>query len=299
MEARTNREKREQIHKLRRRNADLLQEHKRIGERNAGVENKIDAIQNEIKRFRSVNVELAEKIEMELIKVQTFKATIEKLEREVQNLEQTYAFQKTRYGKTASRAEMLERELEKLMAKKKAYIKYVKRAAGNEAALKLREDNLKKTLVKNDLELKAWDASQAAAPARENLQERVKRMAGSDLKEGSVLYHCLRAVIQNMEENEFEGLTYKTRVNKNKNKMGARLFFQNVSSQYSDLYEHLRPVILELGKKFETCGTQIQTKVKRGPGGVVSALDITFLVNLPNQRQEIKRRENAAALADL
>ncbi|MEX0799001.1 MAG: hypothetical protein WD025_06135 [Bacteriovoracaceae bacterium] len=291
----SHRDKREQIHKLRKRNADLLQEHKRIGEHNAVIENKISAIEKEIRRFRAVNVELAEKVESEYIKEQTFKATIEKLDREAQNLEQTYLFQKNRFDKKAARTERLERELEKLMGKKQAYINLIQRASGNEAALKIREDNLKKALARNDDELKTLEGKRNAAPAGENLRERVRRMAGVDLKEGSALYHCVREIIQNMEENEFEGLTYKTRVNKNKNKMGARLYFQNVSSQYSDLYRHLRPVILRLGQRFNPYGAEIQTCVKRGAGGVVTALDITVVVRLAQDQKAAKAPQAEAA----
>lgn len=286
MEAKSFKDKRERYHKLKRRNSELEGQSSSLRERNLSVEKKILAIERELKRLRTVNVELSQKVEEELLKQQIFQDKLEFIGDEVARLESSYSARRLKYQGAVKETDRLEKELEKLNAKKNAYIKYSQRASGAQAALEHRREAVRNNLHEADLETKQLadrrgEGKLQTPKTHEVLQDRIRRLCGKDLKTGSVLYHSLRSIISNIEENDFEGVNYKTLVDKSKTKMGGRLHFQNVSSQYSDLCEHLGPVIAELGKRFRSHGIEIKTKAKRDPSGLVSEVDVTVVLNLP------------------
>ena len=137
--------------------------------------------------------------------------------------------------------------------------------------------SLNSTLISNSIGTKSKG---------KGLSESIVRLAGKSEKEASFLYTCANEVIQKIEENEFEGLKYKFKVNKNNKHFGLRLFFSNVTTQYSDLVKELGPTVKELGARFRSHGLKIQTKANRSPNGVVKEIDITIVVKLGVERKK-------------
>ena len=281
MEAKTYREKREQALKLKKRGQELRARVDRLGELNAGFEKKIEAVEKEAKRLRALNVELSQILEEQILKQEHYADRVRILEAEVSRFERHYSDQRSRYLKSMQESDRLEAELEKLNAKKKALLKYSKRADGTQAALELRKKNIQDNLAQTDAQLKTIKPfAEHAKPVEQSLRDRVQRLGSNDVKSANALYHCLQTIISNIEEHEFEGVDYKTRINKNKTRIGARLYFTNLSSQYSDFCANLAPVISELGKSFKSYGIEIATKAKKNASGVVESVDITVSLAL-------------------
>lgn len=274
--------KRKRIHQLRLRGEGLDGELTKQSEINKNIESKIDALSEHVRAFHAKNVELSQMVEEELLKRDTYQDIIESLEAQTEVMEKKYTAQRARYQSVAKENEMLCQELDKLKAKKSAYHKYIKLAEGNLAAADVRNRNLKTNLGQMDIETKELQGFQEKAKSfykEEGLKERVARLAGNEKKTGLALYTCLQGLIHSIEENEFEGVRYRSRVDKSKTKMGARLYFTNITSQYSDVISHLSPVIQEMGKRFGKYGMRIETKAKKTATGIVSALDIKVVLN--------------------
>lgn len=273
--------KRKRIHELRRRGEGIQSEFERNRAKNLSIESKIDALSGQVRAFHAKNVELSQKLEEELLKRQTYHDIIESLDAQTKILETKYSAQRQRYAAVAKENEVLAQEADKLKAKKKAYNKYIQRAEGAQAAAQMRNQSLRNSLIQLDQETKTEQGFQEKARAfykEEGLRERVERLAGGERKTGMALYTCLEAIIKSVEENEFEGVKYRTRIDKNSSKMGARLYFTNITSQYHDVLGHLGPIINEMGLRFRKYGMTIETKAKKSATGIVSALDIKVVL---------------------
>lgn len=290
MEAKTYREKREQALKLKKRGQELRARVDRLGELNTGFEKKIEAVEKEAKRLRALNVELSQILEEQILKQEHYADRVRILEAEVSRFERHYSDQRSRYLKSMQESDRLEAELEKLNAKKQALVKYSKRADGTQAALELRKKNIQDNLAQTDAQLKTIKPFvEHTKPAEQTLRDRVQRLGSNDVKSANALYHCLQTIISNIEEHEFEDVDYKTRINKNKTRIGARLYFTNLSSQYSDFCANLAPVISVLGKSFKSYGIEIATKAKKNASGVVESVDITVSLALGAQKRRQAR----------
>ncbi len=227
-------------------------------------------------------MELAQALEEELLKRQTYQEIVEELEAQTEDLEAHYASQRRLYSDVLNENELLFHEIEKLKAKSASFKKYRKRAEGNQSAAEMRNRNLKQSLTSLDQEAKKAQGFHEKAEIfyeEQGLRQRIERLAGSEIKSGSALYTALEAIIKSVEENEFEGVQLRTLLDKNKSKLGARLHFTNVSSQYADVIAHLSPVIGEMGKRFRNYGLKVETRTKKTSTGTVTALDVRVFVH--------------------
>ncbi|MCO4756189.1 MAG: hypothetical protein KC478_17030, partial [Bacteriovoracaceae bacterium] len=216
-----------------------------------------------------------------------FKDRVARMEKSVSELESNYKMQKARYDEKAIETERLERELIKLQAKKRAYEKHISLAKSNELALETRSESIKSKALQIDGQLKSNVDVKVSSEV--TLKDRIIRVAGKNQKEALALFNCAQAIIANIEENEFEGVQYRTRVNKNSKQIGARIYFYNITTQYSDLTQQLGPVVSELGKIFRPLGVEIQTKALKSANGVVSALDVTLLMKIGARKEVIQQ----------
>lgn len=292
-------EKNQDIQRLQNRKR-LLSEQKRVLKgKNSRLETRIENLSEQILKAREANVELAQGVEEEILKQRVFRSQVHSMEKELRELQENYDIQRAEFARKSQETNVLERELEKLLSKKEAYLKYSKRASGASIALAQREGALKKKIGQEDQELKSFESGHVSktkvtsvTPSHKQfrpgdaLKKQIWEHAGRDIKPATALYNCLRVLIEKIEENEFEGVSYKTRVNKNQKVMGARVFFENLNSQYADFCENLSPAVLSLGKRFTSHGLDIQTKARRNSAGVVTAVDLIVLVSLKASKQK-------------
>ncbi len=264
---------------------ELLESHqKRVKNHNLQVNSKINSLEDQVVKLRQINVELSQLLEEEFLKERHFQERIETVQVEASELEKSYLLQRERLNKKSKEVLSLEKELEKLTAKKRAFENYIKLTRSSELALETRSNSIRSKL--GSLNSTLISNSIGSKSKGKGLSESIVRLAGKSEKEASFLYTCANEVIQKIEENEFEGLKYKFKVNKNNKHFGLRLFFSNVTTQYGDLVKELGPTVKELGTRFRSHGLKIQTKANRSPNGVVKEIDITIVVKLGVERNK-------------
>lgn len=277
--------KQNELKRLNQRKEQLSTQHKKVAKHNEQVEGKLKVLEGQVMKLRAVNVELSQMLEEEFLKEKQFSQRVEAIEVEAKDLEQKYLTLREQFNNKARDVVKLERELEKLTAKKKAFEKYIKLTHSSEIALITRSNSIKRRLKDTNTYLMS-----SPKKADKSLSGAIARVAGKDLKEASTLYTCAQEIIKKIESNEFEGLKYRYKVNKNQSYLGARIFFSNITTQYNDLVKELSPLARDLGKRFSSIGLDIKTKANRSPNGVVKELDMTVVIDLQHKKNGVQRK---------
>lgn len=97
-------------------------------------------------------------------------------------------------------------------------------------------------------------------------------------KEKSIFINCLQALIQATQANEFDGYTWRAKIDRTAKWMGARIQFSGLAIHKFDLPYVYEELTQSFQKKFKSSNLKIVMNTKRN-GAIIT--DVDFVLTLP------------------
>ena len=269
----------EKIDQLKRRNGELKGQHTKAVMEQKAVYKTVSTIQSQIKKLNAQNVELSQRIEEKIIQKNHAQKFSEQLSRDLNNLELSHLSIQSRYNEKVKELHELEAKLNIMMDKKERYQSENSETASALKAIKVRKENIIKNILSLDEQLKIYEQRLNKEPIDQMLmlKENLKSHAGKDESSAAMVLTLVDSIVKNIQENEFENLTYRFKVNSNSSKLGVRVQFSGVASTHDDIKERIYPLMKSYKAFINEMGIQIKTKVIKTKSGMVNTLDIAVV----------------------
>jgi chromosome segregation ATPase len=269
------------VNKLKVRKNELKTQYGQIQSKTQIVEDRIQGLQRTLKSMRDENVDLAQKIERKIFKHRNTLAKESKLKRDLENLEMSKLTLQTRYQQKAKELLELENKLRVMEEKKQNIMLKNDEQSRAQLAMNKRKKNIEKRLLNLDEELKSYEARlDKKIPSQlTELKKELRHHAGKDEKSAAIMMTLMSGIIRSMEENEFENLKYKYKVNSDDKRLGLRVRFAGVASTQDDIRKRIYPIMKAFKSFFREHGVSLKTKVGKANGDMIEILDIAIVMN--------------------
>lgn len=284
------------VNDLRRRNGELKGHHTKAVMQQKAAYKKVSDIQAQILELNEKNVELSQKIEEKIIQKNQAQKTHQQLDRDLDNLTLSHMSIQTRYNEKTRELQALEEKLKIMEDKKARLLSENNETASALRAIKVRKENITKNILSLDEQLKIYEQRLEKKPVDKMLalKEQLKSHAGKDEASAAMALTLVDSIVKTMQENEFENLTYRYRVNSNKSKIGVRVQFNGVASTHEDIKERIYPVMKSYKAFINELGIQIKTKVIKTKSGMVNTLDVAVISPREAFTNDVKSKKQTA-----
>ena len=269
------------INQLKKRKSELKKQYGQIQAKTQIVEDRIDNLRKVVRELREENVHLSQKIERKIYKHTNTLQREKNLKRDIENLEMSQVTLQTRYNQKAQEILELERKLTNLESKKSHLMEKNAQRSRAQMGMTKRKESIERKLLTLDEELKYYEAKieKVAIDPMINIKRELRHHAGRDEKSAAILMTLINSVVRTMEENEFENLNYKSKINSSKDKLGMRIRFSGVASTHDDIKERIYPIMKAFKSFFQEYGVSLKTKVGKSNGEIVEILDMAIVMN--------------------